>query len=87
MMKQIYHAENECKGHSAPLSVAGDGEAFRDYLLIAIRCACLRVQLSQNEMESVGVALRGRLVAPEIALEWLGEIGAIQFVDIGEVSQ
>ena len=62
-------------------------DGFRDYLLVAIRCARLRVQLLQNEMDQIGVALKGHMVSPEVALCWLSEIGAIQFVDIGETAQ
>jgi hypothetical protein len=62
-------------------------DGFRDYLLVAIRCARLRAQLLQSEIDQIGVALKGRMVSPDVALSWLSEIGAIQLVDIGEASQ
>lgn len=101
-MDQIDDTRRECKDNQNPMvgdmnafaapnenlfsqNTADDG--FREYLLVAIRCARLRAQLLQNEIDEIGVALKGRMVTPDVALCWLSEIGAIQFIDIGELPQ
>lgn len=54
----------------------------RDFTLAAIRSATLRVRLIANELESAGVALKGGLISPEVALEWAEDIapGCVGFI-------
>jgi hypothetical protein len=85
-MNQIHISQCEDKDNKNPGTQLDDA-GFREYLLVAIRCARLRTQLLQNEIDQIGVALKARMVSPDVALCWLSEIGAIQFVDIGETSQ
>jgi hypothetical protein len=47
----------------------------RDFVLAALRCSYLRVKLIENEMASIGVALKGGLISPEVAVEWAEENG------------
>jgi hypothetical protein len=66
-------------------SVAGEphlDDARRNHLLSAIRCASLRLLLSKNELDNVGVALRGDLIDFDLALDWLEEIGAMPLIDV-----
>lgn len=87
MMNQIHISQCEDKDNKNPSAVDLNDAGFHEYLLVGIRCARLRVQLLQNEMDQIGVALKVGMVSPAVALSWLGEIGAIQFVDVGEASQ
>jgi hypothetical protein len=52
---------------------------FRDYLLAEIRCAALRARLAALDIDAAGVALRGGMITPEVALEWVNEAGAIDY--------
>jgi hypothetical protein len=51
-----------------------------DYLIAELRCAAMRAHLAQLDIEAIGIALRGRLVTPEQALELLDDVDAIRFV-------
>ena len=85
-MNQIHIPQCEYKDNKNP-GVQINDAGFHECLLVAIRCARLRTQLLQNEIDQIGVALKGGMVSPDVALSWLSEIGAIQFVDIGESNQ
>jgi hypothetical protein len=54
--------------------------AKTEYLLAALRCARLRIQLLANEVDEVGVALRYGIVTADGAMSWLREIGADTFL-------
>ena len=56
-------------------------ETKRDFLMAALRCARLRVQLLSFEMDEVGLALKFDMCSPEVAVGWLDQIGALQFVN------
>jgi hypothetical protein len=60
---------------------APDEQARREHLLHAIRSASLRMAASQADLNSLGVALKGRLISVEFALEWLAELGAMPLVE------
>jgi hypothetical protein len=47
-----------------------DKQAF---VLAALRSASLRVRLIGNDIDAAGIALKGGLISPEIALEWVNE--------------
>jgi hypothetical protein len=47
----------------------------RDFFLAALRCSYLRVKLIENEIASVGVALKDDLISPDAAVLWTDEIG------------
>ena len=55
-----------------------------EYLLAELRCAVLRAQLWQADIEAVGVALKGKLITPEQALELLHDCDALLLVGARE---
>jgi hypothetical protein len=52
----------------------------RDYLLGELRCAVLRARLAACEIENIGVALRAGWINEHIAIEWLHDCAALDFV-------
>lgn len=46
----------------------------QDYVLAVLRATCLRVRLIETELHSIGVALKGNLISPEMALDCANEI-------------
>jgi hypothetical protein len=67
-MDQITETLSECK----PIAP--------EYLLSALRCARLRASLLINEIDTIGYALKHQLVTPDVALDWLDDIGASAFL-------
>jgi hypothetical protein len=53
---------------------------FRDYLIAELRCAALRTRILQADIEAIGIALKGRLVTPDQALELLHDVDALRLV-------
>jgi hypothetical protein len=53
---------------------------FRDYVLAELRCARMRAQLLVKEIEVIGIALRGGVIHPEMAVEMLAEANALDFL-------
>jgi hypothetical protein len=56
-------------------------EAKYELVLVALRCARVRFQLMALECDEVGLALKYKMVSPEVAVGWLDEIGALQYVN------
>jgi len=56
----------------------------RAYLLAELRCAALRARLWQLDIDAVGIALKGSLIAPEQALELLADRDALHLVGSSE---
>jgi hypothetical protein len=52
----------------------------RDYLLAELRVASLRARLWQAEIEAIGLAVKGGLIEPEQALEFLNDCDALHLV-------
>jgi hypothetical protein len=52
----------------------------RDYLLAELRCAVLRAKLWQQDIEAVGLALKGGLIDPDQALDLLHDCDALDLV-------
>jgi hypothetical protein len=46
----------------------------QDYVLAVLRATCIRVRLIENELHTIGVALKGNLISPEMALDCAEEI-------------
>jgi predicted naringenin-chalcone synthase len=67
----------------APRAQGLETQAISELLLSAIRSAVHRCRLDENEITTVGVALRTGMITPERAVEWLHEIGLVDHV-IGE---
>lgn len=54
----------------------GDGEGRRDWVLSQLRMASTRAEIMRLEINTVGVALKGGLISPETAVEWISDVGA-----------
>jgi hypothetical protein len=52
-------------------------DPHREFILAALRVASARAKLMDNEIMSIGVALRGRLISPEMALKWANDMGLL----------
>jgi hypothetical protein len=52
-------------------------QAVSDLLLAALRSSTLRAQLDANELKTVSIALRGGMITPEYAIEWLHDLGLV----------
>jgi hypothetical protein len=50
------------------------------YLLAEIRCATLRTRLAANDLDAIGLALKGRLITPFQALQHIEEVDALRFL-------
>jgi hypothetical protein len=46
----------------------------QEFVLATLRVAMMRVRLIELEIEAAGVALKGRFITPECALEWVHEM-------------
>jgi hypothetical protein len=46
-------------------------EAHREFLLSALRSASLRCKLADNELTTIGVALKNDLIGPDTAVQWI----------------
>jgi hypothetical protein len=57
------------KLNNSKLSEAGMDR--QEFVLATLRSASLRVRLIANEIDAAGTALKGGLISPETALEWV----------------
>ncbi len=57
-----------------------EGLAFREYVLAELRCAIMRARLAALDIETAGIALRAGMIEPDVALEWLRDAGALDYV-------
>ena len=55
-------------------------ESHKDFMLSALRAASLRAKMIEMDLNTVGVALKSDMVTPMEAVEWLRQIGALDFV-------
>jgi hypothetical protein len=65
------------------MMVRGDDEgeiSYRKYVLAELRAARTRALLVVNEIETIGVALRGGIVDADLAVEWLRDAGAMGYL-------
>jgi hypothetical protein len=46
----------------------------QEFVVATLRSASLRVRLIANEIDTAGTALKGGLISPETALEWVNEV-------------
>jgi hypothetical protein len=56
--------------------------AHRDFMLSALRTASLRAKMMEVEITTVGIALKGNLISVGESVQWLRDIGALEFVGI-----
>jgi hypothetical protein len=62
---------------TSPLSsVTTSSSAFVDFLLAQFRCAGLRARIIVNEIDTMRAALAAGMIAPEVAVLHVHEIGA-----------
>lgn len=47
----------------------------REFLLHKLRAASLHIRLMATEIDSIGVALKGGMIAESTAVEWAREVG------------
>lgn len=57
-----------------------DTIAFQEYVLAQLRCSHMRARLYVNEIELIGVALKGGIVDAETALQMMHEAGTLDFL-------
>jgi hypothetical protein len=65
-----------------PAPDAAISDPHKDFMLAAVRCAKLRVQLLMTELNEIGVALSHNVISPEGAVAWLYYVRADQFVNV-----
>jgi hypothetical protein len=59
-------------------AAATDEQGFRNYVLAETRAAIARLRLEINDLNVVGVALKGNLISPDEALAHLHARGVLQ---------
>jgi hypothetical protein len=52
----------------------------RDFMLSALRTASLRAKMMEVEINTVGIALKGNMISVGESVQWLRDIGALDFV-------
>ena len=57
-----------------------DQVRFREYMLAELRCARTRAKMLVNEIETIGVALKGEVIDSETAIQWLKDANALKFL-------
>jgi hypothetical protein len=62
---------------------ATDTASERDFLLNVLRTAAARQRLATNAIETIGTALRNKLVDCEEAMKWAHEEGVINYLVLG----
>lgn len=53
---------------------------FSQYLLAELRCASLRLQLEQSDIDAIGLALKGGLITPDQAVALLHDCEVLRLV-------
>jgi hypothetical protein len=53
----------------------------KDFLLSALRGACLRAKMWDVELTSIATALKSDMISPELAVIWLKEMGGLDWLD------
>jgi hypothetical protein len=54
---------------------ASNGVTYKEFLLAALRVASLRAKTMDAELVSVGIALKGDLITPDAAMQWVHDEG------------
>jgi hypothetical protein len=60
-----------------------DSSGERDLLLTALRTAAARSRLITNELDTIGVSLRQKVINCEQALAWAKEEGLLHWIKFG----
>ena len=61
-------------------SSPAETQGVSELLLSSIRTAVLRCQMDEQEITTIGVALKAGMITPAYALQWLAELGLIDQV-------
>ena|ERR1700677_3606774 len=64
-------------------AVRGDHDdvvSFNNYVLAQLRCAHMRARLYVNEIELIGIALKGCIIDAETALQMMRDAGSLEFL-------
>jgi hypothetical protein len=78
----MYSADSAASSGDPNFSHQVDYDGDRKLLLQALRIARRQFQVALNVIDSVGVALKGRLIDPDTALAWLHEEALIDCIDL-----
>jgi hypothetical protein len=57
-------------------------EQHREFLLQSLRNATLRAKLMDGELQSIGIALKGRMIDNETAVRWLMNAGLLWMIEL-----
>ena len=60
-------------------------QVISELLLSSIRTAVLRCRMDEQEISTIGVALKAGMITPAYALQWLIDIGLVDQVIAEEV--
>jgi hypothetical protein len=74
---------NSVQQHDVRGKSAADTASERDFTLSVFRTAAARQRLAVNAIETIGTALRNKLVDCEGALKWADDEGVIGYLDLG----
>jgi hypothetical protein len=65
--------------------VTGRSETlYQLYIMAELRLARKRARLLINEIDSIGMALKGRLIDGDTAVIWLAEANGLRFLQVGQ---
>jgi hypothetical protein len=64
------------------VSATASDDARREYVLAEFRCAAIKARLAEFEIQSVGLALKYRLISPEQAVTLFWDSEAIRFLGL-----
>jgi hypothetical protein len=67
-------------------------DSHKEFLLAALRAATARARAMQLDLDTIGVALRGDLISPDTAVQWISNAGLMWLVgaipeDVGRVAK
>ena len=58
-----------------------DDDPHKEFLLAALRVASARCKLMDNEITSIGCALRGDMIGPETAVQWVRDANLLWLIE------
>jgi hypothetical protein len=61
-------------------STKTDYNTENEFLIASIRTAVLRAKLNANELMTVGIALKNKIITAQDAVAWLADLGLIECV-------
>ncbi len=62
-------------------AVVMDDDSHKEFLLAALRVASSRCKLWDNEIASIGIALRSDMIGPEMAVKWAHDMGLMWLIE------